>query len=50
MLPAFTCARAIGNVLRICLGVNILRLEWSETLSEKLVLLIFIGMFCYEKH
>ena len=24
MLPAFACARAIGNLRRICLGVNIL--------------------------
>ena len=30
VLPAFTCARAIGNLWGICLGVNILRLEWSE--------------------
>ena len=25
VLPGFTCARAIGNLLGICLGVNILR-------------------------
>ena len=25
VLPAFTCARAIGNLWTICLGVNILR-------------------------
>ena len=24
LLPAFTCARAIGNLWTICLGVNIL--------------------------
>ena len=24
VLPAFTCARAIGNLSSICLGVNIL--------------------------
>ena len=24
VLPAFTCARAIGNLRSICLGVNIL--------------------------
>ena len=24
LLPAFTCARAIGNLRSICLGVNIL--------------------------
>ena len=25
MLPNFACARAIGNLSRVCLGVNILR-------------------------
>ena len=29
MLPAFTCARAIGNLSSICFGVNILSLELS---------------------
>ena len=29
LLPAFTCARAIGNVWSICFGVNILSLELS---------------------
>ena len=29
VVPAFTCA-SIGNLWSICLGVNILRLEWSE--------------------
>ena len=33
MLPAFTCARANGNLRSICLGVKILRFEWSETLA-----------------
>ena len=33
VLPAFTCTSAIGNLWNICLGLNILRLEWSETLS-----------------
>ena len=42
MLPALTYAIAIGNLWCICLGVNILRLEWSETLSEKPVPSIFI--------
>ena len=48
VLPAFTCTIAIGNLgnllllVRICLGVNILRLQWSETFSEKLVSAIFI--------
>ena len=40
MLSALTYAKAIGNLWRICLGVNILRLEWFETLSENHVLLI----------
>ena len=35
MLLAFDCAKSISNLWNICLGVNILRLEWSETLSEK---------------
>ena len=42
MLPAFTCARAIGNLWRICLG-DVLRLDLSKTLSEKHVPSIFIG-------
>ena len=32
-LPAFTCAGAIGNVLSICLGVNIKSWLPSETLA-----------------
>ena len=32
VLPVFTCARAIGNLSSICLGVSILKLEWSENL------------------
>ena len=32
VLPAFTCASAIGNLWRICLGVNILSSFWSEAL------------------
>ena len=35
MLPAITCARAIGNPWSNCLEVNILRLEWSKTWFEK---------------
>ena len=46
VLPAFICARAIGNLWSISLGVNILGLECSE----KHVPLIFIGTFCYQKH
>ena len=30
LLPAFTYARAIGNLWSICLGVSILSLEWSK--------------------
>ena len=29
LLPVLTCARAIGNLWSICLGANILSLEWS---------------------
>ena len=49
VLPAFTCVRAIGNLWSICLGVNILRLLWLETLSEKHVPLIFIGNILLSK-
>ena len=42
VLFAFTCARAIGNILRICLRVHIFRLEWSETFYEKSVPSILI--------
>ena len=28
-MPAFTCARAVGNLWGICLGVRTLNLEWS---------------------
>ena len=34
ILHVFTCARAIGNLWSICLGLNILRFEWSETLTR----------------
>ena len=33
VLPACICASAIGNFWSICLGPNILRFEWSDTLS-----------------
>ena len=33
VLPTFTCARAIGNLWSICLGLNILRFEWPEILQ-----------------
>ena len=42
VLPAFTCARVIGSLGIICLGIDILRLEWFKTLSEKSVPSIFI--------
>ena len=42
VLSAFTCVRAIGNLWSICLGVNILRLEWSGTFYEKPLSSIFI--------
>ena len=32
VLPAFTCASDIGNLWSICLGLNILTFECSETL------------------
>ena len=43
VLPAFACARAIGNLWSIWLGANVLRLKWSETLLEQPVLLMIIG-------
>ena len=49
MLPAFTCAGAIGNLWIICVGVHILRLGWFETLSEKPAPSIFIGNFLLSK-
>ena len=35
VLTAFTCAGALGNLQSICVGVNTLKLKWSDTLSEK---------------
>ena len=49
MLPAFTCARAIGNLWNICLGVHNLRLEWSETLPGKAMPSLFIGNILQSK-
>ena len=49
VLPAFTCARTIGDLGNICLRVNILRLEWSKTLSEKPAPSIFIGNILLSK-
>ena len=37
VLIDFTCARAIGNLWSICLGLNILRFEWSETLLQAML-------------
>ena len=42
ILRAFTCVRTIGNLSSVCLKVNILRLEWSEILSEKPVSSVFL--------
>ena len=50
VLPAFTCARAIGNLWSTCFGVNILRIEWSEIFSEKPVPYFLLEIFCYQKH
>ena len=41
-LRAFTSVRTIGNLSRVSLEVNILRLEWSEILSETPVSSVFI--------
>ena len=49
MVPASTSAIAIDTYWGICLGVNILRLEWSETLSEKNVASMFIGNILLSK-
>ena len=49
VVPAFICARAIGNLWSTCLGVNILRLEWSDILSEKPAPSFFIGYFLLSK-
>ena len=35
VLPAFTCARAVGNLWSICLGVNILSCLHSDTLAAR---------------
>ena len=35
ILPVFTCAIVIGNLWSICLGLNILRFGWSETLAKQ---------------
>ena len=47
LLPAFTYARAIGNFWIICLGVNILSLEWSR--FKRLVPLVFVGNILLSK-
>ena len=41
-LPTFTCASVIGNLYMICLGLNILRCEWSETLAARANLFEFL--------
>ena len=47
LLPAFTYARAIGNLWSICLGVSTLSLEWSK--FEKSVPIFFIGNILLSK-
>ena len=49
VLPGFTCTSAIGNHGSVYLGVNVLRLKWSETLSEKPLPSIFIGNILLSK-
>ena len=49
MLTASTCVRAIGNLWSICLGVNILRLECSDTLFENPAPSILIGNILLSK-
>ena len=49
VLPGFTCTSAIGNHGSVYLGVNVLRLRWSETLSEKPLPSIFIGNILLSK-
>ena len=48
MLPTFTCAETIDNFWSTCLGVT-MRLEWSETLFEKPVPSILIGIILLSK-
>ena len=48
-LPDFTCTSAIGNRGSVYLGVNVLRLKWSETLSEKSLPSTFIGNISLSK-
>ena len=43
VLATITCATTIGNLWSICLGITTVRLELSETLSEKPVPSVFIG-------
>ena len=49
VLPGFTCTSAVGNHGSVYLGVNVLRLKWSETLSEKPLPSIFIGNILLSK-
>ena len=37
VLPAFTCASAIGNASSVCLGVKILSCLWFKTLCKIVV-------------
>ena len=54
VLSAFTCVSVICDLWSICLGVNVLRFEWLETLSwidkpEKPVPSTFIGNILLSK-
>ena len=35
VLPTFTCAKAIGNLWSICVGLNSLSCLWSDTVESK---------------
>ena len=37
VLPIFTCASAIDNLLNICLGFNMLRFAWLKTLQSEIL-------------
>ena len=49
VVPVFSCPRAIGYLWNRFLGVNILRLEWFETLSEKSVPSVSVGNILFSK-
>ena len=49
VVSVFSCPRAIGYLWNRFLGVNILRLEWSETLSEKSVPSVSVENILFSK-